>query len=231
MKYIERIKSRICLSPLYDLFGKRSYAQSGEDLIAWGELGGRKRGYYIDVGAYHPKVFSNTYLFYKKGWRGICIDPNPKMEELFRKARPGDEFLNMGVGESKKVREYFEFEDGASNTFSPEQAKKNQEEAGRKPVGTRMVAIMPLKMIFEKYLPKGRKIDLLSVDAEGMDQEVLKSNDWKKYRPEMIVCEDLEFDYKNWKKSGVTGYLDSLGYDLIAKTPYSLIFKTRTAGW
>ncbi|EKD52779.1 MAG: methyltransferase FkbM family [uncultured bacterium] len=223
-------RSSLRVSFLYDLFGKRSYAQSGEDLIAWGELGGRKQGYYIDVGAFHPKVFSNTYMFYKKGWRGICIDPNPEMEELFRKARPGDKFLNMGVGESRKVMEYFEFEDGAANTFSPEQAKKNQVEAGRKQIGTRMVAIMPLKMIFEKYLPKGGKIDLLSVDVEGMDLEVLKSNDWKKYRPEMVVCEDLEFDYKNWKKSDVTAYLDSLGYDLIAKTPYSLIFKTRTAG-
>jgi len=187
----------------------------------------------VDIGAYHPKLFSNTYLFYKKGWRGICVDPNPQMEKLYGQARPRDIFVNVGVGDGSKnqnqdeggVMEYFMFEDGAANTFSAEQARKNQKEAGRKLVGKRIVDVLPLREILEKYIPKGQKIVLLSVDAEGMDVEVLKSNDWKKYRPELIICEDLEFDFKNWKKSEVTKYLVAKGYELKAKTPYSLIFK------
>ncbi|KKU32590.1 hypothetical protein A3K29_05660 [Candidatus Collierbacteria bacterium RIFOXYB2_FULL_46_14] len=236
-------KQKLLVSPLYDLFGKRSYAQSGEDLIAWGEFKNSinqklkksklARGFYVDIGAYHPKLFSNTYLFYKKGWRGICVDPNPQMEKLYGQARPRDIFVNVGVGDGSKnqnqdeggVMEYFMFEDGAANTFSAEQARKNQKEAGRKLVGKRIVDVLPLREILEKYIPKGQKIVLLSVDAEGMDVEVLKSNDWKKYRPELIICEDLEFDFKNWKKSEVTKYLVAKGYELKAKTPYSLIFK------
>ena len=31
-------KQRVLNSPLYDLFGKRSYAQAGEDMIVWSEL-------------------------------------------------------------------------------------------------------------------------------------------------------------------------------------------------
>ncbi len=71
------------MTPLYDWVGKRSYAQSGEDIIAWGEISDMhayKAGFrsqmvkndnvfYVDIGAYHPKLFSNTYWFYKKGWR------------------------------------------------------------------------------------------------------------------------------------------------------------------
>ncbi|KKT44004.1 MAG: SAM-dependent methyltransferase [Microgenomates group bacterium GW2011_GWC1_44_37] len=247
-------KEKLTISPLYDWFGKRSYAQSGEDLIACGELGGDRsqkrrggKGFYVDVGAYHPKLFSNTYLFYKKGWRGICVDPNPQMEELYRKARPRDVFVNMGVGgvkenknsrnqelktikgesqrtkEEGRVMEYFMFEDGAANTFSPEQAIINQK-VGRKLLGKQMVPLVPLKKILDKYLPRGQKIDLLSVDVEGMDLEVLKSNDWKKYRPRLVICEDLEFDLREWKKSKVVECLDSLGYMLKAITPYSLIF-------
>ncbi|KKT48350.1 MAG: hypothetical protein UW41_C0032G0008 [Candidatus Collierbacteria bacterium GW2011_GWC2_44_18] len=295
MKFIEKIRDLLYLSPLYDWLGKRSYAQSGEDLIAWGELAERvprchsatvsqDKGFYVDVGAYHPKLFSNTYLFYKKGWRGICVDPNPKMKELYRIARPRDVFLNVGVGAEESVTamsagrqvspchgekglqgdslkagmmEYFEFEEGAANTFSPEQARKNQE-VGRKLIGKRMVPILPLKKIFAKYLPKGQQIDLLSVDVEGMDLEVLKSNDWKKYRPRMIICEDLEFDLDNklmrlhfdgqargpaptnkipldplltrgkQEGVGVVGFLMEKGYRLTAKTPYSLIFKGKT---
>ena len=244
------------MTPLYDWLGKRSYAQSGEDIVADIELGKKKKGFYVDIGAYHPKMFSNTYLFYKKGWSGLCVDPNPKMEELFAKARPRDVFLNMGVGKGGKAGggrslhsgrddggeavEYFMFEDGAANTFSAEQAKKNQEEAGRKLKGKRMVAVLPLKTIFDKYLPKGQKIDLLSVDVEGMDLEVLRSNDWKKYRPEIIIAEDLEFDFDRYVNGvrlprsqarprndggvGVAKFLGERGYKLNDKTPYSLIF-------
>lgn len=211
-------------TPLYDWLGKRSFAQSGEDLIAWGELGRKKRGYYIDIGAYHPKLFSNTYLFYKKGWRGICVEPNPEMAPLFRWLRPKDRFLKLGVGESKKLS-YFQFEDSAANTFSEKQARKNIVEAGRKLKGKTLVPVMSLKTILEKYLPKGQKIDLLSVDVEGMDLEVLSSNDWKKYRPEVIIAEDLSFDFDNPRKSKIVNFLQGVGYNLVAKTPYSLIFK------
>ena len=154
-------------------------------------------GIYVDVGAYHPKLFSNTYLFYKRGWRGICVDPNPEVKGMFGVARPRDVFVNVGVGGVNKKLKYFIFDEGATNTFSAEQAKRNQE-VGRKLVGKKEVEILSLKKILDKYLGKGKKIDLLSVDVEGMDLEVLKSNDWKKYRPRVIICEDLEFDLNGY---------------------------------
>lgn len=89
------------LSAFYDWFGKRSYAQSGEDIIADIEMGKKKKGVYIDVGAFHPKLFSNTYLFYKRGWSGVCIEPRPEAEENFLKVRPRDTFVGVGVGEKK----------------------------------------------------------------------------------------------------------------------------------
>jgi hypothetical protein len=41
----------------------------------------------------------------------------------------------------------------------------------------------------------------------------------------MIICEDLEFDFAKPQKSEVVRYLMGLGYDLVAKTPYSLLFR------
>jgi len=224
-----RIKERLLLSPLYDWFGKRSYAQSGEDIIADSELGKKKKGRYIDVGAFHPKLFSNTYLFYKRGWSGVVIEPMPKAREAFLKVRPRDKFVGMGVGAKKDVLEYFEFDDGAANTFSTKQAEKNIKEAGRKLVRKINVAVMPLADILASCLMEDKTIDLMSVDVEGMDLEVLQSNDWKKYRPVLIICEDLEFDFERPQKSGVVKYLMGLGYRLVAKTPYSLILKDRNS--
>jgi len=57
------IKDRLLLSPLYDWLGKRSYAQSGEDIVADVLLERKKKGFYVEVGAFHPKLFSNTFLF------------------------------------------------------------------------------------------------------------------------------------------------------------------------
>lgn len=217
------IREKILLSPLYDWFGKRSYAQSGEDIVVDIELGKKNKGVYVDVGAFHPKQFSNTYLFYKRGWRGVCVEPRPGAKEDFSKVRPRDKFVEMGVGEKKDVLEYFEFADGASNTFSKVQAKKNINQAERKFWRKVNVAVMPLRDIMASTGLEGVKIDLMSVDVEGMDLEVLESNDWKKFRPRIIICEDLEFDFMNPKRSEIVEYLMSLGYVLVAKTPYSLI--------
>ncbi len=215
------------LSPLYDWFGKRSFAQSGEDIIADVELGKKRKGIYIDVGAFHPKLFSNTYMFYKRGWSGICIEPRPEAKEDFSSVRNRDVFVSMGVGAKKDVLEYFEFNDGAANTFSQETADKNIKEAGRKLIRKVNIAVMPLRDILAGNKMEGKIIDLMSVDVEGMDLEVLQSNDWEKFRPKIIICEDLEFDFDKPQKSEVVKYLMGLGYRLVAKTPYSLVMKVR----
>ncbi|MDO8518314.1 MAG: SAM-dependent methyltransferase, partial [bacterium] len=72
------------------LLGYKTYAQFGEDWVLAELFTDTPRGRYVDVGAHHPKRYSNTYLLYKKGWHGVNIDPNPHTIELFAKARPGD---------------------------------------------------------------------------------------------------------------------------------------------
>lgn len=208
------IREKLLLSPLYDWLGKRSYAQAGEDIIADVVLEKKKCGTYIDVGAYHPKVFSNTYLFYKRGWSGVVIEPRPEAAEKFAQCRSRDKFVGLGVAGKKDVLEFMEFYDGATSTFSKTQADKNIKEAGRKMKRKINVAVMPLSDILASAGMEGKIIDLMSVDVEGMDLEVLKSNDWKKWRPMVLIVED----------PGSVGYLTKLGYTLVGKTPYSLIF-------
>jgi len=218
-------KQRVLNSPLYDLFGKRSYAQAGEDMIVWSELK-RKRGFYVDIGAYHPKQFSNTYFFYKRGWRGIIAEPNPEIVRLYKKIRSGDIALGIGVGDKEGAADYFMFSDPAANTFDRQTAEKNKQ-VGRKFLGKKPVAIMRLAKMLDDYLPTGARIDLLSVDTEGMDEQVLSSNDWKKYRPTIVICEDLEFDWEKSMASKTAKIMKDWGYRLMGMTPYSLIFKIK----
>jgi len=217
-------RQKIINSPLYDWLGKRSFSQSGEDVIAWGELD-KGRGFYVDIGAYHPKQFSNTYYFYKRGWRGLVVEPNSELLRLYKEIRKRDIALGVGVGGKEIVADYFMFDDPAANTFSVEQAEKNEKEAGRRMVGKKPVAILRMAKLLNDYLPEGVEIDLLSVDTEGMDEQVLSSNDWKKYRPKVVICEDLDFDWERPMKSAAAKMMKNLDYRLVALTPYSLVFK------
>ncbi len=255
MKFIEEIIKWGKLTPIYDLLGKRSYAQSGEDVVVDAILNRQKRGFYVDVGAYHPKVFSNTYLFYKRGWKGVCVEPNPGAKILFEIVRLRDRFVGCGVGEKTQklknsktqnnVMEYYVFGEGATNTFSKKQRNENIR-SSRRLLEVKKIPVKTLKEILDENVPKGQKIDLMSVDVEGMDLEVLKSNDWKKYRPKVVIAEDMtgviakrEMLWRSRKgmdchgsstklamtNDSVVGYLVGKGYRLVGMTGYSMIFR------
>jgi len=78
--------------------------------------------------------------------------------------------------------------------------------------------------VLDKYLPAGQKIDFLTIDVEGLDLMVLKSNNWAKYKPSYILVED-RIDFKNLAESGVFNFLEKQGYKLVAKTLRTLFFK------
>lgn len=101
LKAILPSKIRIWLIHIRNLyitrFHTKSYAQQGEDLILREMLAYAQSGFYVDVGAHHPFRFSNTYLFYKQGWRGINIDAMPGSMKLFDRFRPRDINIQCGV--------------------------------------------------------------------------------------------------------------------------------------
>ena len=103
-----------------NLIGKPqlTYSGEGEDLIIERLVKHLSKGTYVDIGCYHPKVGSNTFKLFKKGWTGINIDPNPNTIRLFNQFRPKDINLNIGISKSNQVLTYFEFTESAVSTFS-----------------------------------------------------------------------------------------------------------------
>src|SRR5687768_10814903 len=105
-----------------------SYAQEGEDLILLRLFDGDLPGVYVDVGAHHPFRFSNTCLLFERGWRGINIDARPGSMAAFRRARPRDINLEIGISERPAELEFFLFEEPALNTFDRALAEARQAE-------------------------------------------------------------------------------------------------------
>lgn len=216
------------------LSAKISYSQTGEDLLLDSFLGHKKAGFYVDIGAHDHIDLSNSFKFYKRGWTGIQIEPDPKKIEHFKKYRPKTISLNIGVGD-KNVADFFIFETGVLSTFSKEEAKQH-EGFGHHIIETVKVNIIPLKEVLEKYA-KNQEIDFMSVDTEGYDLEVLKTNDWDKHRPHFVVVETAEYSKDKFGKKLNDIYdpfMSKIGYQKVADTFLNTIYrdqKNKTENW
>lgn len=216
------------------LSSKSSYSQSGEDVILDSFLGHKKEGFYVDIGAHDHIDLSNSYKFYKRGWGGIQIEPNYRKIQQFQKYRPGTISLNIGVG-NRDTANFFIFDLEALSTFSEEEASHSKS-FGHTIVETTTVDIVPLKEIFKKHLNR-KHIDFMSVDTEGYDLEVLRTNDWDLYRPSFIVVETAEYDKNKFGKKENDLYdpfMQSIGYTKVADTYLNTIYrdtKHHMIGW
>lgn len=215
--------ARRALSP--NAWSTRSFAQEGEDLVLARHFGGQRDGFYVEVGSHHPFRFSNTYLFYRRGWRGLCIDPLPGTARQFRRSRPRDIALEIGVSREPSTLRYHMFNEPALNTFDSALAAERDGTKGYHVLEIREVETQPLRAILARHLPAGLgAIDLLSIDVEGLDLEVLKSNDWTRWRPRAVVVECLGATLDALFEDESYRCLVGLGYQAYAKTGQSVIF-------
>lgn len=196
-----------------------SFSQYGEDMIIramFHRYPEKYRGFYVDIGAHHPSRFSNTCHFYKKGWRGLCVDPEANAKALFNLHRPRDQFIEAAIGAKDGEMPYYIFADPAYNTLSREIINSYAFE----PLRSTIVPVYTLATLFEKNIEENNSIDFLSIDAEGWDEMILNSNNWKRYRPRLIVTEPMKTFKSNEQKLDLNKHC-LLGHDyaLAAKTP------------
>lgn len=201
-----------------------SFAQVGEDMILDRYFGEKKSGFYVDIGANHPYIYSNTYKFYLKGWRGINVDANPGTKKLFDSLRPRDINIQTGVSLTPGELDFYTFENNVFNTFDKQTAEGHCKEFSLSVKEITRVRTTTLADILNTHLPPSQKIDFMSIDVEGLDMEVLRSNDWQKYKPEVLVVECVYDDYEDIQSMETVKYLKQLGYSFFAKTFSSFFF-------
>lgn len=208
----------------FDGYCLKSYSQEGEDMILHRIFAGKPRGFYVDVGAHHPFRFSNTYFFYKRGWCGINIEPNPGASNLFRSARARDVNIQLGVSDSTGPITYYQFDEPALNTFDSEIVNSRLATTHYKLKSTCEVDVERLDQILTNHLPADTQIDFLSIDVEGFDFAVLKSNDWERYRPKCVLVEALDTSLEDVMRGEIFYFMKSQQYVLFAKTYNTLFF-------
>lgn len=210
-------------------YATASYSQEGEDILLRRTLHMRQTGFYVDVGAHHPFRFSNTFAFYERGWSGINIDANPETKRLFDEHRPRDKNLHCLISEVDGQNYSFDlYNEPALNSAISERRKSLTESGYYKLEQTIELQSKRLSTILKENLSSGQKIDFMSVDVEGLDLQVLRSNDWSRFRPDIVIAETY-IDLNAPLKDPLVSYMRDAGYKLRSFLHLSAFFVSETA--
>ncbi|MDH4172960.1 MAG: FkbM family methyltransferase [Betaproteobacteria bacterium] len=207
------------------------YAQWGEDVVLEQFLGAAapQESCYVDVGCFHPKKYSNTWRLYRKGWRGINVDVDRVKLDVFDLVRPEDENVCCAIGDAPGEATLYSFGHySVLSTLDPQKAAEYRRlgyECAERPVRVRT-----LTDVFEASRFRGRRIALLSVDVEGHEEWVLRSLDFTRHRPRLVLVEfhaptlaRMQADPKYRLLAG------ELGYELVNWTGLTAFFMDKAA--
>lgn len=211
-----RIRER--LLPIYSRIPRIHWSQSGEDVIL-GQLLPEPDGTYVDVGAAHPRLGSNTYFLYRRGWRGTLIEPNPASANRLRKARPGDRVIQAAAGAEEGTASLTMFRSDYLSSIDPEVARERAD-AGEVVEDVLQVSVVTLAALRLRASPA--EPSLLSIDCEGADLEVLRGNDWGAFVPRIICVEESASTLTS--PTTIRTFLEGRGYALTAHTGLSAIY-------
>lgn len=195
----------------------QSHSQFNEDLLIDFLLGSKNEGFYVDVGANEPVYNNNTKRFYDRGWSGINIEPGSNLHLDLCKARPRDINLNLGVGSQSGELTFYQIEsDPSLSSFDSETAQRMATYFGRT-ITPIPIVVLPLREILAQHA-LDKPIDFMSVDAEGVDLDVLESNDWENYRPTLLLVE------MNNQPKEIIRFLNEHDFFLVFNNEYNGLF-------
>lgn len=214
-------------SSVDDKYKKISFSQSGEDLIVKFifDYLGIYNPTYIDIGAHHPYFISNTALFYKNGSRGINIEPDPILFKEFLKYRKEDKNLNIGISDSNGELDFYIISSPTLNTFSKEEAEKYSQEGNFKINSIEKIRVKTLNKVLTEC-SKGIFPQFLNIDAEGVDEMIIKEINFKNNYPIVICIETISFSTSGngVKNIKLIEYIENKGYMIYADTNINTIF-------
>ena len=144
--------------------------------------------------------------------------------KLFEKFRPRDINIEKPISDKKQVLTYYAFNEPALNGFSKELSEERDGKGNYYIEFTKDIETSTLEEVLKDNLPKYQEIDFLSVDVEGLDFMVLKSNDFEKYKPKVILIEILGSSLKDIENNEISEYFKTIDYSIYAKAVNTIVF-------
>lgn len=212
---------------LKNKYRKETYSQTGEDLII--DYIFCARGFdkptYIDIGAHHPWHINNTALFYKKGCRGINIEPDPTLIKAFYKSRVKDINLNIGISDKNTYLDLYIFNVPTLNTFSEKEAFIIEEKHKIKIKNKIKVKTYALQTLLKEFY-NSKSPDFYTIDTEGFDFAIIKQINFIDEPPKVICVETISYSTMGdgKKNTQLIDFLLNNGYMIYADTYINTIF-------
>lgn len=207
---------------MYSEKSNLSYSLEGEDLIASSILGSNCQKLYFDIGCSSPLLYSNTYTFYQRGWRGLAVDPRD-LEADWKQHRARDKFVRSAIGSKDTSITYSQFNDPHLNTCDAETAKRYSNKLDIHVLDTTILSCQPAYDMWRAY-EKTQAPDLVSIDVEGFELPVLESFNLNLMRPKLFIVEMKLFNFQHPEKNNIFNFMAKNAYSLIAKTPLDGFF-------
>ena len=213
---------------IYKFFkAERTYSQAGEDRILSFLMNayGKTKISYLDIGTNHPKMGNNTYLFYRNGGQGVCVEPNPELCREIEKQRPRDKCLNIGMGiDDRTAADFYLMSPNVLSTFSKEEAEELDAGGKYKIEKVLKIQLRNINAIIRENFQK--PIDLVSIDVEGWNEEIVRSFDFTAARPFCFCVESITFseDHSGKKLTGIFETFEKNNYRIFADTHLNTIF-------
>jgi FkbM family methyltransferase len=199
-----------------------------QDELVWEYFGRRDTGFFVEVGANHPKEGSQTWLLEQKGWRGILVEPQERLFKELSQHRPRCQVFRAACSAPDKS--------GFADLHIPADAlngfatlERNVDDFGIRYERTERVELTTLDALLARA--GDPKVDFLSIDTEGTELDVLRGFDLHRHRPGLILIEDKGQSLAKHR------HLRGRGYKLVKRTelnnwyvPQDAAFTMTTAG-
>jgi len=171
----------------------KSYSQYGEDLVVYNYFGAEKtEEFHVDIGCFHPKQIPNSYIFHKQGRKGLAVDIDKHKTDLFTALRKGrcDVMVAAATGPNSlgNTSDVYLFQNGWSeiDTLDKESAIYQRDIQKRGEFTVDKINTIGINQLLDK-LPH---INLLNIDAEGIDIDIMQHIDLTRFQIDVTLFED-----------------------------------------
>ena len=206
--YFTRLRARFGISPSHNSL----------DVRALELLGGRKAGFYVEVGAADGVQWSNTLMLERRsGWRGLLIEPTSFQYRLCRRARranlieqaaltsPG----KTGVAEIAQVGLASVISDGENVKDVSRHIDIHRGDSFDAGASPEVVPALAFSDLARRH--NITHVDFFSIDVEGFELELIRGIDFSYTSVDLFVIETDDFEAVSDALSDTHGFVEKAG--------------------
>ena len=180
-------------------------SQRKENDLVWDFFAHKTNGFFVEVGANDPILFSQTWMLEQKGWSGVLVEPLEACCADLRRTRNA-KVVQVACAAPHQIGKAMFYVCGVRSSLVP-----NAFDPKVRYDTTETVQVVTLTDVLQQVAAP-EVIDFLSIDTEGTEGDVLSGLDLTRFKPRLILVEYFIYSLSLHRQ------LKAMGYKLIRRT-------------